>query len=64
MTSNLLYLMDPLCAWCYTFAGRVEQLMREYPDDLVLEIVPWGMFPSPRPAGTISPALSASFICT
>ena len=48
MTSNLLYLMDPLCAWCYTFAGKVEQLMREYPDDLVLEIVPWGMFPSPR----------------
>ena len=48
MKSNLLYLMDPLCAWCYTFAGKVEQLTREYPNDLVLEIVPWGMFPHPR----------------
>ena len=48
MKSNLVYVMDPLCAWCYTFAGKMEQLMREYPDDLELEIVPWGMFPEPR----------------
>ena len=48
MKGNLLYLMDPLCAWCHTFSPKVERLTREFPHDLVLEILPWGMFPSQR----------------
>jgi putative protein-disulfide isomerase len=48
MKYNLLYLMDPLCAWCHTFSPKVERLMAESPYDLELEILPWGMFPSPR----------------
>ncbi|MBW7983916.1 DsbA family protein [Enterobacillus tribolii] len=39
---HVIYLLDPLCGWCYGAAPRLEQLRRE--PGLTVSLMPTGMF--------------------
>ena len=40
--ANLIYLMDPLCGWCYGASGRIQQLVKS--EDFSIELLPVGLF--------------------
>lgn len=41
---RLLYLMDPMCSWCWAFAPVIDQLQSTYPD-IPLDTVMGGLAP-------------------
>lgn len=45
---TLLYIMDPLCGWCYGFSPVVAQLHEKYQDRMDFRVVPGGMVTGPR----------------
>ena len=40
--ANLIYLMDPLCGWCYGASGAIQQLAKT--QDFSIELLPVGLF--------------------
>ena len=40
--ANLVYLMDPLCGWCYGASGAIQQLAKV--QDFSIELLPVGLF--------------------
>jgi putative protein-disulfide isomerase len=42
---HLIYVMDPMCSWCYGFAPVVEGLVNEYKGSLQFKIVMGGLRP-------------------
>jgi putative protein-disulfide isomerase len=42
MSTNITYLFDPLCGWCYGASPTVERLGKR--DDIRLELAPTGLF--------------------
>jgi putative protein-disulfide isomerase len=47
---TLLYIMDPLCGWCYGFSGVMQELQGKYKDTLVFKVIPGGMITGERVA--------------
>lgn len=45
---TLLYIMDPLCGWCYGFSPVVMQLFEQHKDRLDFRVVPGGMITGAR----------------
>lgn len=45
---TFLYIMDPLCGWCYGFSPVVMQLHEKYKDSLDFRVVPGGMITGER----------------
>jgi putative protein-disulfide isomerase len=41
---KLIYIMDPLCGWCYGNIENLQQIYNKYKDVLDLEILPAGMW--------------------
>ena len=48
MNNKIIYFGDPLCSWCYGFAGEVTKVAEHYKNKLVFELVMGGL----RPFGT------------
>lgn len=42
--SKLIYVMDPLCGWCYGNSTNTQKLYDRYKDKLTFEILPAGMW--------------------
>lgn len=42
--SKLIYVMDPLCGWCYGNITNTQKLYDKYKDELDFEILPAGMW--------------------
>lgn len=42
MTQRLIYMMDPMCSWCWGFAPVIDAIQAQYPD-LPLHLVPGGL---------------------
>jgi len=42
--SRLIYVMDPMCSWCYAFSPTLESLIEEHPD-LKIEYIMGGLAP-------------------
>ena len=40
--ANLIYLMDPLCGWCYGASGAIQRLAKT--QDFSIELIPVGLF--------------------
>lgn len=47
MTQRLLYVMDPMCSWCWGFAPVIDQIRAHYPD-LPIHLVAGGLRPGAR----------------
>ena len=45
---TFLYIMDPLCGWCYGFSPVVTQLQQQYGDKMDFRVVPGGMITGSR----------------
>lgn len=43
MRNALLYIMDPLCGWCYGFSPVMQALQERHSDRLDFRVVPGGM---------------------
>lgn len=41
---NFLYVMDPMCSWCWAFAPTMKQLQQQYPD-ISVEYLMGGLAP-------------------
>jgi putative protein-disulfide isomerase len=41
---KLVYVMDPLCGWCYGNALNTEKLFTEFRNEIDFEILPAGMW--------------------
>ena len=37
---KLIYIMDPLCGWCYGNSDNVLELFEKYNNDIKFEILP------------------------
>ncbi|WP_212004633.1 DsbA family protein [Chitinophaga sp. HK235] len=44
METKLIYVMDPLCGWCYGSADNLLKLTQQYAGRLAVEIIPAGMW--------------------
>ncbi|TXK25021.1 DsbA family protein [Pontibacter qinzhouensis] len=44
-TPHLIYVMDPMCTWCYGFAPVIKRLRDEYQEKLKLKVVVGGLRP-------------------
>ncbi|WP_260128811.1 hypothetical protein [Elizabethkingia anophelis] len=40
---KLIYIMDPLCGWCYGNSDNILELFEKYKNDIKFEILPGGM---------------------
>lgn len=47
MAQRLLYVMDPMCSWCWGFAPVIDQIRADYPD-LSIHLVAGGLRPGAR----------------
>ncbi|WP_339845348.1 DsbA family protein [uncultured Halopseudomonas sp.] len=47
MAQRLLYVMDPMCSWCWGFAPVIEQILARYPS-LSIHLVAGGLRPGAR----------------
>jgi putative protein-disulfide isomerase len=48
MENKILYIMDPLCGWCYGFSGVMQQVQENYKDRLGFAVIPGGMMTGAR----------------
>jgi putative protein-disulfide isomerase len=48
MKNTILYVMDPLCGWCYGFSHVMHQLQETYKDQLDFRVIPGGMVTGER----------------
>ncbi len=48
MNNTILYIMDPLCGWCYGFSGVMQQLYETYKDTMDFRVIPGGMVTGAR----------------
>ena len=53
--TNLVYLMDPLCGWCYGASGAIQQLAKA--QDFSIELLPVGLF-----SGSGAPIIYISYL--
>ncbi|NLY57284.1 MAG: DsbA family protein, partial [Gammaproteobacteria bacterium] len=44
MSQRLIYIMDPMCSWCWGFAPVIDAIQQAYPD-LPLHLVAGGLRP-------------------
>ena len=45
MNSNLYYIHDPTCAWCYGFVNTWEKIQQQLPSNAALKYVVGGLAP-------------------
>jgi putative protein-disulfide isomerase len=45
MTPRLLYVVDPMCSWCYGFKGALAEVSAELRADVAMELVMGGLAP-------------------
>ena len=50
MQGTILYVMDPLCGWCYGFSAVMQQLQEKYKDIYNFRVIPGGMITGSRVA--------------
>lgn len=50
MEGTILYIMDPLCGWCYGFSNVMQQLQEKYKGPYEFQVIPGGMITGPRVA--------------
>ncbi|RYD58367.1 MAG: DsbA family protein [Sphingobacteriales bacterium] len=48
MKPTILYVMDPLCGWCYGFSPVMQLLQQNYKDQFNFRVVPGGMITGAR----------------
>ena len=48
MANKIIYFGDPLCSWCYGFAGEITKVVEHFKSELGFELVMGGL----RPFGT------------
>lgn len=41
---KIIYIMDPLCGWCYGNSDNILKLYDQYKNDLAFDIIPGGMW--------------------
>lgn len=49
-TAEILYAIDPLCGWCYCFFPVVQQLQRDFANELRFTVLSGGLATGPRAA--------------
>ena len=61
MQGTILYIMDPLCGWCYGFSGVMQELQAKYKETYNFRVITGGMITGAR----VEPvAAMANFILT
>ena len=50
MQGTVLYIMDPLCGWCYGFSNVMQQFEEKYKDTYDFQVIPGGMITGERVA--------------
>ena len=50
MKGRILYIMDPLCGWCYGFSGVMQELQGRYKSEYEFTVIPGGMITGARVA--------------
>jgi putative protein-disulfide isomerase len=50
MEGTILYIMDPLCGWCYGFSGVMQELQEQYKERYSFSVIPGGMITGARVA--------------
>jgi putative protein-disulfide isomerase len=48
MKNKILYIMDPLCGWCYGYSTVMQQLQENYKGQLDFTVIPGGMIMDAR----------------
>jgi putative protein-disulfide isomerase len=56
--SQLIYIGDPMCSWCYGFAPEITKLQNEFEDQLDFKLIVGGL----RPYGTETMASLGDFL--
>ncbi|CAM3897022.1 DsbA family protein [Elizabethkingia sp. HX WHF] len=58
---KLIYIMDPLCGWCYGNSDNVLELFEKYKNEIKFEILPGGMWVGENVRGQ-SPQMVSFFL--
>jgi len=45
MQSEIIYIGDPMCSWCYGFSPVVQALYKKYSNDVTMKLVMGGLHP-------------------
>ncbi len=45
MVKSLIYVVDPMCSWCWGFSPVIEEMVRRYGDQVTIEILLGGLRP-------------------
>lgn len=45
MKQSLIYVVDPMCSWCWGFSPVIEEIKRRYRDQVTIEILLGGLRP-------------------
>lgn len=48
MKPTILYIMDPLCGWCFGFSPVMQKLQAQYKDQFHFRVIPGGMITGNR----------------
>jgi putative protein-disulfide isomerase len=48
MKGRILYVMDPLCGWCYGFSEVMQELQEKYKGEYEFTVIPGGMITGAR----------------
>jgi len=44
---TLIYFADPMCSWCWGFSSIIEEIVREFEEQLQFRLVLAGLYPAP-----------------
>lgn len=45
MTKSLIYVVDPMCSWCWGFSPVIEEIVRRYRDQVTIKVLLGGLRP-------------------
>jgi len=45
MTKSLIYVLDPMCSWCWGFSPVIEEIVRRYQDQVTIQFLLGGLRP-------------------
>ncbi len=45
MAKSLIYVVDPMCSWCWGFSPVIEEILRRYRDQVTIEVLLGGLRP-------------------
>lgn len=58
---KIIYVMDPICGWCYGNIDNTINLFNDFKDHVELEVLPGGMWSGPN-TRIQSPAMTNYFL--